>query len=66
MMMTWGGLRGGILVALTLSISNAVPYRDLIVAMTYAVVFFSVIGRGLTLEWLNRRLYPPAKASAAE
>lgn len=58
LMMTWGGLRGGISVALALSISNAVPHKGLIVAITYAVVLFSVIGQGLTLERLIRRLYP--------
>jgi monovalent cation:H+ antiporter, CPA1 family len=63
LMMTWGGLRGGISVALALSISNAVPHKGLIVAITYAVVLFSVIGQGLTLERLIRRLYP---AGAAE
>ncbi|RCR71629.1 cation:proton antiporter [Larkinella punicea] len=57
LMMTWGGLRGGISVALALSISNAVPNKNLIVAITYAVVVFSVIGQGLTLERLIRRLY---------
>ena len=60
-MMTWGGLRGGISVALALSISDAVPHKNLIVAITYAVVVFSVIGQGLTLEKLIRRLYPPGK-----
>ncbi|WP_139925736.1 sodium:proton antiporter [Hymenobacter sp. DG01] len=58
LMMTWGGLRGGISVALALSISSEVPNKNLIVAITYAVVLFSVIGQGLTLERLIRRLYP--------
>ncbi|MGI4871877.1 MAG: cation:proton antiporter [Janthinobacterium lividum] len=57
-MMTWGGLRGGISVALALSISDAVPHKPLIVAITYAVVLFSVIVQGLTLERLIKRLYP--------
>jgi len=62
-MMTWGGLRGGISVALALSISNAVPEKNLIVAITYAVVLFSVIGQGLTLEGLIKRLYKTAPAA---
>ncbi len=57
-MLTWGGLRGGISIALALSISNALPQKSLIVALTYAVVLFSVIGQGLTLERLIKRLYP--------
>ncbi|MBO0357052.1 sodium:proton antiporter [Hymenobacter sp. BT186] len=58
LMMTWGGLRGGISVALALSIGSNVPHKSLIVAITYAVVVFSVIVQGLTLEKLIRRLYP--------
>lgn len=61
LMMTCGGLRGGISVALALSISVAVPHKGLVMAITYAVVLFSVIGQRLTLKKLIRRLYPPAK-----
>jgi CPA1 family monovalent cation:H+ antiporter len=58
LMLTWGGLKGGISVALALSISDAIAHKDLIVTITYVVVLFSVIGQGLTLERLIRRLYP--------
>lgn len=61
LMLTWGGLRGGLSIAMALSISNAVPHKDLIVTLTYAVVLFSVIGQGLTLERLIRRLYPDGR-----
>lgn len=57
-MLTWGGLRGGISIALALSIPNAMPHKDLLVTITYAVVLFSVIVQGLTMERLIRRLYP--------
>ncbi|RYF78844.1 MAG: sodium:proton antiporter [Cytophagaceae bacterium] len=57
-MLTWGGLRGGLSIAMALSIANAVPHKDLLVTITYSVVLFSVIGQGLTLERLIRRLYP--------
>lgn len=57
-MLTWGGLRGGLSIAMALSIDSQVPYKDLIVTITYAVVLFSVIGQGLTMERLIRRLYP--------
>ncbi len=46
--LTWGGLRGGISVALALSLPAGVE-RPLIVAVTYAVVVFSVLVQGLTL-----------------
>tara|TARA_R110000868_G_scaffold8205_3_gene42602 strand:+ start:188446 stop:189684 length:1239 start_codon:yes stop_codon:yes gene_type:complete len=45
----WGGLRGGLAVALALSTPQS-PYRDLILIMTYAVVAFSIIIQGLTIK----------------
>ena len=52
--LTWGGLRGGISVALSLSIPE-VAEKSLILAATYTVVVFSLIAQGLTLrrvvEW---------------
>lgn len=58
LMLTWGGLRGGLSIAMALSIPNTLPHKDLLVTITYAVVLFSIIGQGLTLERLIRRLYP--------
>ena len=46
--LTWGGLRGGISVALALSIP-AGPERDLILPVTYTVVVFSILVQGLTI-----------------
>ena len=43
-----GGLRGGISVALALSLP-AGPQRDIVLALTYCVVVFSILGQGLTL-----------------
>jgi CPA1 family monovalent cation:H+ antiporter len=46
--LTWGGLRGGISVALALSIPTG-PERDVIVAVTYVIVVFSILVQGLTI-----------------
>ena len=47
--MTWGGLRGGISVALALSLPTG-PERNIILQVTYVVVVFSIIVQGLTLK----------------
>lgn len=53
--LTWGGLRGGISVALALALP-AGPERDVILQATYAVVLFSIIVQGLTIKKLVRRV----------
>jgi CPA1 family monovalent cation:H+ antiporter len=56
--LTWGGLRGGISVALALSLPNF-EYKDLIVTMTYIIVVFSILVQGLTIKRLIRTLNAP-------
>jgi CPA1 family monovalent cation:H+ antiporter len=55
--MTWGGLRGGISIALALSLSNEMN-REMFLVMTYVVVVFSILAQGLTIENLIRKLLP--------
>jgi CPA1 family monovalent cation:H+ antiporter len=52
--LTWGGLRGGISVALALSVPKGYE-RDMIVTMTYAVVVFSILVQGLTLKFVIKK-----------
>ncbi len=53
--LTWSGLRGGISVALALSLPLG-RERDILVTVSYVVVCFSIIGQGLTIGPLARRL----------
>ncbi|MEE9553823.1 MAG: sodium:proton antiporter [candidate division Zixibacteria bacterium] len=53
--LTWGGLRGGISIALALSLAPG-EARDLIVSITYVVVVFSILVQGLSIK----RLIKPA------
>lgn len=53
--LTWGGLRGGISVALVLSLPEG-PHKETLVTVCYAVVLFSIIVQGLTVGTLVRRL----------
>jgi len=72
--LTWGGLRGGISVAMALSLpeqvaGRAVPEREAILVMTYVVVAFSILVQGLTIGPLTRRWLAsdsPATAAAGD
>jgi CPA1 family monovalent cation:H+ antiporter len=53
--LTWGGLRGGLSVALALSLSSSM-HKDEFVLITYIVVVFSILVQGLTIGKFARRL----------
>jgi CPA1 family monovalent cation:H+ antiporter len=52
--LTWGGVRGGISIALALALP-ASPWRDALITVTYVVVVFSILVQGLTLARMLRR-----------
>lgn len=55
LVMTWGGLRGGISIALALGLTQDM-HRDLFLVITYVVVVFSIIGQGLTVGKLVKKV----------
>ncbi len=55
LLLTWGGLRGGISVALALSLTTELN-KDLFVTITYLVVCFSILVQGLTVGKLAKKL----------
>jgi CPA1 family monovalent cation:H+ antiporter len=54
--LTWGGLRGGISVALALGLPPG-HERAALLAVTYGVVVFTIVVQGLTIERVARRFY---------
>jgi CPA1 family monovalent cation:H+ antiporter len=54
-LMTWGGLKGGISVALALSLPDS-EWKPLILTATYVIVVFSIVVQGLTVGRLANRL----------
>ncbi len=55
LIMTWGGLRGGISIALALGLTHEM-HRDLFLVMTYVVVVFSILIQGMTVGPLVKKL----------
>jgi len=58
--LTWGGLRGGLAIALALSVGAEVAAAPTLLALTYLVVIFSIVVQGLSFK----RLLPPSTPPA--
>jgi CPA1 family monovalent cation:H+ antiporter len=64
LVLTWGGLRGGLAVALALSLPGGYRYEhDLWLLVTFVVVVFSVLIQGLTLPMLIGRMTQPTRVA---
>lgn len=63
LIMTWGGLRGGISIALALSLADYM-HRDLFLTITYIVVVFSILVQGLTVGKLVKSVTSSNKLTA--
>jgi len=56
--LTWGGLRGGVSIALALSLPNG-PEKQIILPITYLVVLFSILVQGMTFKRLVHHISAP-------
>ncbi len=54
-LLVWGGLRGGVSIALVISVTHG-AYAELLLEMTYLVVVFSIVVQGLTVGKLSGSL----------
>ena len=52
--MVWGGIRGGVSIALVLSMPNG-EWKELLLEITYVVVLFSIVVQGLTVGKVAHR-----------
>jgi monovalent cation/hydrogen antiporter len=54
---SWAGMRGAVSLAAALALPLAAfPQRDLVIFLTFCVILATLVGQGLTLPWLTRRL----------
>ena len=59
--LTWAGLRGGVSIALALILPQS-AYRDLLLAICFGVVIFTVVVQGLLLPRVVTALYGPPRS----
>ena len=62
----WGGLRGGVSVALALSLPPS-PFRDALLTVCYGLVVFTIVVQGLTMPWIMVHVFgiPPSSPDPA-
>jgi CPA1 family monovalent cation:H+ antiporter len=58
--LTWAGLRGGISIALAMTLPDS-PWRTQLLVVTYAVVIFTIVVQGLTFPRVLRAIYATGK-----
>jgi NhaP-type Na+/H+ or K+/H+ antiporter len=63
---SWAGMRGVVSLAAALALDVDVPGRDLIIFLTFAVIFFTLVVQGLSLPGLIRRLGVSDRGADAE
>ncbi len=54
--LVWGGLRGSLSMVLALSLPEGFPHRELLITMTFGVVIITILGQGMTMTTLLKRL----------
>jgi hypothetical protein len=66
--LAWAGMRGVVSMAAALALPARFPQRELLIFLTFAVIFVTLVGQGLTLPALIRRLevVEPADRAAVE
>jgi Na+/H+ antiporter len=53
---SWAGMRGAVSLAAALALPRDVPERELLIFLTFCVIVATLVGQGLSLPWLIRRL----------
>ena len=66
LVLTWGGLRGGLAVALALALPGNLPERNLLLVVTFVIVIFSILAQGLSIGRLIRTLEPNKPAAVLQ
>src|SRR5262249_35661771 len=61
---SWAGMRGAVSLAAALALPTALPGRDLLVFLTFAVILATLVGQGLSLPYLIRAIHVPDDGSA--